>query len=481
MPISTITGKPVPTSAENILQTKDALRTIGPAVGDIAGTLAAQAAMNTVMPGSGAAVPFAQKILPALLRYGAKTAGAGVGGAAGEYATQQAFGEPTDMGAIGAQGLLSAGGEAVLGPVGGILQVAKKPALELMSDLTVSGSRVKQFMGEKLKKIGLERADRFVADIAPDIVKNKIDQTGINQAVTEAFDANTALYNHFKSVIDDVASKNEGYIPLQNTTNAMQEWVKEKVTASGKGLKGQSQAENDIIRELGFSPSGVKDREHVVLRRLLRGEDLNPQETNFLLANLYEKKTADWLKIDPAARELRQTLKETLLKDLETTGAGAAKASADVMFKELKQYQSLKNLYDTATTTNKETLERAFSPGKFIENLNRSERMIRSTMPEVWTKLQKEVEYYRQAAESIAAGGRNLGGLPMLAGLASSAFTGGMPVAELFGAGSAWALMSPAGKKTLEGVFKYAVKPAAKVGLHVGGEVVNFNDLVKSH
>jgi len=453
-------------------------------VGDIAGTLAAQAAMNTVLPGSGpayAALPFAQKILPALMRYGGKVAGSGIGGGTGEFLTQKAFGEPTDMGAVGAQALLSGGGEAILGPVGGLLKAVKKPALELMSDLTISGSRVKQFMGEKFKKVGLERADKFVADIAPDIVKNKIDQTGINQAVTEAFDANTALYNHFKSVIDDVAAKNEGYVPLQNTTNAMHTWVKEKVAASGKGLKGQAQAENDIIRELGFSPSGVKDREHVVLRRLLRGEDLNPQETNFLLANLYEKKTADWLKLDPAARDLRTTLKETLLKDLETTGAGAAKQSADVMFKELKQYQALKSLYDTATTTNKETLERAFSPGKFIENVNRSERMIRSTMPEVWPKLQKEVEYYKQAAESIAAGGRSLGGLPMLAGLASSHFTGGLPVAELFGAGSAWALMSPTGKKALEGVFKYAVKPAAKVGLHVGGEMIDFNDMIKSH
>ena len=80
MPISTITGQPVPTSAENVFQTKGALRTIGPAVGDIAGTLAAQSGANALFPGGGAAIPFAQKILPALMRYGMKVGGAAAGG-----------------------------------------------------------------------------------------------------------------------------------------------------------------------------------------------------------------------------------------------------------------------------------------------------------------------------------------------------------------------------------------------------------------
>jgi hypothetical protein len=44
----------------------------------------------------------------------------------------------------------------------------------------------------------------------------------------------------------------------------------------------------------------------------------------------------------------------------------------------------------------------------------------------------------------------------------------------VFGAASAWALMSPVGRSALDGVFKYALKPIAKSSLHIGGHLIDF-------
>jgi hypothetical protein len=102
-------------------------------------------------------------------------------------------------------------------------------------------------------------------------------------------------------------------------------------------------------------------------------------------------------------------------------------------------------------------------------------------MPDVWPKIKAEADQMLEVADGIAIGERSTGGLPMFAASAGSILSGYNPLGlslEAFGAASAWSLMAPSGKATLNGVFKYGLKPATKTGLHMGGKTI---EMEKSH
>ena len=463
MPISTNSGQPIPTPAENMLTMKRAGAELLPIAGDLAGTaLAPQLKLAASAPRIARGAAGLANIL-------SKSLGSGAGSVTGEV-EKQLLTKEFDPNQIYMQGAVGAGGEAAMGLAGAGLKAVEKPALELLSDLTLSGSKIKQVLTDRLKQYTEKRAKQFIESVAPESVKSKLSDSGLNQAISETLDETKALYNHFKSTLDDIASKNNGAVPLEKTQNAMQAWLKENIPQ----FKSQAAAENYIVRELGFSPSSTKGQQHISIRRLLRGEDLSPDEMNYLLGNLFEKKTKDWLELHPETRGLRETLKNQILQDLDGLGVAAGKRSADEVFKETKRFQAVKSIFDRATVVNKETGETKFLPWAFAENVKASEGMIRKTMPEIWPKLKAEADYFAEAADRLQRGGRNLGVPLMLSGLASSYFTSGIPVAEVFGAASAWALMSPVGRSALDGVFKYALKPIAKSSLHIGGHLIDF-------
>lgn len=469
MPTSAITGQPVPTSAENILQSKRAVAEILPIAGDIAGT--------AIMPQLKLA-----KAAPLIARAGAgaanmllRGAGAGAGSVVGEVEKQVATGD-FDPNQVYMQGALGAGGEVAMGLGGAGLKAVEKPALEVMSDLTLSGGKLKQVMTQRLKNYAEKRSTEFVKTIAPDSIKGKIDEVGIGKAITESLDESKALYNHFKDSINQVADKNNGVVPLPKTRAAIELWYKEIADPAAVAAgKIDRKAESEIIKEFGFKGS---DDVHITIRKLARGEDLTAAEVMHLQSNIFPKKTSDYMALHPSKQGYRQEFKDVLMSDLDAIGAAVGKQSADTIFKETKRFEAVKNIFDRSMSINKETGERKFLPYQFVENVQRSERLIRQTMPDLWPKLKAEADYFATVADRLQRGERNLGGPLMLSGLASSYFTGGFPVAEFFGAGSAWALMSPAGQATLEGLFKYALKPATKAGLHVGGSLI---DLKASH
>lgn len=476
MPQSAVTGQPVQTDAERMMTSKRAMAEVLPIAGDIVATAAAP---QFAIPAKGAGI--VARGLPMLGNLALRAAGSGAGSVVGEV-EKQALTEQYDPNQVIAQGVAGAGGEVGLSGIGAGLKVAKKPALELMSDLTLSGGRVKQVLTDKLKKQADDRAVKFITDIAPESVKGRIDDVGLASAINEAMDSTKAMYAHFKDALETAAEKNSGVVNLEKTRNALRQWY-EDIADPGmvKAGKVDAAAEREILKQLQFPGGGVKDQTHIAIRRLMRGEDLEPREVNYLFSKIYPKKTQDALDMYPKAMELRQTFKETMLQDLDDIGVAAGKRSADETFKEIKRYESVKNIYDRSTVVNRETGERKFLPYKFVENVQKNERMLRTTMPETWEKLKVEAEYYRDVADRISRGERNLGGPLMLSGLASSYFTGGVPVAEAFGAASAWSLMSKNGQKALDGVFKYFVRPAAKGGLHMGATAIKMQPAHKEN
>lgn len=460
LPVDTRTGQPVPTDAERLHQTRGVLRSAPGVAGDIAGTIGAQVASNYLLPGSG--------MLPTLGRFAARAAGAGLGGAAGELAGQQAFGEDTDFSKILEEGALSSGGEVALGAVGGALKKAYKPTLELVADLTITGSRTKKLLANRAKEVAEKKAERFIKSVAPEQVKKGMDEAGLKKALQSAYEENNALYNYFGSVLNDIAKKNGGAVPLVNTQMAMEAWLKEQV-ASG-AYKTQAQAESAIIRQLGFSPGGTgANSQHVTIRKLLRGEDISPEYVEYLMKNVFPKKTKDWLSLEPDVKQLRETFKEMVMRDLDELGAAAGKKTGDDVFKELKRFEAVKRIYDQATVFSKETGELVkFNPYQFYETVMINERMFRQTMPELWPKLKAEAETMKKIAEKLKAGERG-SGIAQFGGSGTVLALGNaglIPWVEAAGTASALAIMTDTGQKILEGIFKFGLKPAAKTYIH---------------
>lgn len=474
MPISAITGKPEPTSAERIMQSNRAVTQMFPVAGDIIGT--------AIMPQIGVPLKAGRlagmgiKTVNALLR----GAGAGAGSVYGELERQVAT-EQFDPEQIKLQGVLGAVGEPALSLAGAGLKAAAKPAYEIMSDLTIAGGKTKQILTQRLQQQAQKRADDFIYTVAPQGVKTKIEDVGFEKALSEAYDEKTVMYNHFKDSLQTVADNNKGYVPLQKTQQSLMSRYNEiadpTMVAAGKIDR---KAEAEIIKSFGLKGS---DDVHITVRRLMRGEDLTPAEINHLQANIFPSSTKKYQEMLPTKIEKRKDLKSILMEDLDALGVAQGKASADAVHRELKQFEQLRNIYEKngAKTKSPDTGEAIFHPARFVENARRAERNLRKYQPELWEKLQKEVEFYETVADTLKRGQRNLGGMAMLAGSASAGYlTGGWPVAEAFGAASAWALMSETGRKTVEGIIRAGInKPVAKTLLHLGGQTVNLQQAHK--
>lgn len=466
MPVSAVTGQPVQTDTEKINLSKRAMGEVLPLAGNIVGA--------AVMPQLGVAksAPLLARGAAGLANIALRSAGAGAGSVVGET-ERQLMTKDYDPNQIKVQGAMGAASEAIPGLVAPALKAVEKPGLELAADLTVSGTKLKTYFADRIKKQAAERVENFIADVAPASIKKRIDEVGINKAVNDAFDESKLIYGHFKEGLSKIASENSGYVPLEKTSQAMQQWLKDVLPQ----YKNQSQAESAIVKSFGWSPGGLKEHQHIVIRKLARGDDLTESEVNYLLSNINVRKTEDYIKMHPDMQGLRQTLKENIIADLDNLGAGASKRTADEMTREAKNFQRIKGIYDSASPANRETGERTFYPYLFAQNVYRNERTIRQTMPDVWPKIKAEADRLMQDSARIEAGNRNMGVLAG-AGLASSAFTGYIPVGEAFGAASAWALMTPSGKSALHGAFKYAVMPATKGALQMGGRLI---DLQPSH
>jgi hypothetical protein len=467
MPVSTITGKPIPTPEEQVFQSSKLLRRIAPTAGDVAGTVGAEALLSR------APIPMQYKIPLVALA-------AGIGSAGAELGAQKAFKEDQDWNKALSEGATATAGQVGLGAVGELTKRFGKYAAEGLADVTIAGSRTKNLLVDRVKEVAEKRASDFIEKIAPESVKKNMGEVGIRKALMDAYDENNALYALYKANMEDVSKMHGGAVPLVETSNAMTQWVKEKM-ASGN-YKNVKLAENDIIRELGFPVSGQGEKsQHVTIRKLLRGEDISPEYVEYLMKNIFPRKTREWDSLLPDVQELRETFKQVVMKDLDSLSVSAGKAAGDAVHKELKRFEAVKRIYDNATVKSRETGEIVkFNPYQFYEEVMTNERSLRRNLPDIWPELYNEAQKMKELSQRISAGTRTSGIAQYFSPgvLAATGNVGLIPWAEGAGVASAFYLMTDAGKKVVGGALKNITNTAAKGIIHSQTPTL---DLMKAH
>ena len=470
-PISTITGQPMQTGAEKISQSKQALRTIGPWVGDVAGTLLAPQL-------KGATIPI--RIANAFLRGGGAAAGAG----AGEFGSQLAFGEELDPKRAGIEALMAGGGELGMSALGAGIKGAGKLAL----DFTVLGKHVQQKIRDRIIKNATQKAQKFMHDLAPDSIKARaINFDDIDIALERVKADKSILYDIANQEMVEAASKTGGRLNLKNTKSYLFRLYGTEMRKVPPGAKNPDRsATNRVIQSLGFNISGTKNTQHITIRKLLRNEDIEPAVLQHLLANLGTRTSKQWAQLHPSIKGGKQSFKEAILKDLESAGIEKSKLDADRLNGEIKDFEFIKRIYDRSTKTdqwgNTQVNMAELADNIYLNEANIKKIAERRGNKDLWPKMKAEAVDYKKIGEKVkesvmetrsGAGGIFFRGAGMaLASKLTGSPVTGIPVAEGFGAISAWGLMTDSGRKILSSAFKYLAKPGMKAGLHMYGSPI---------
>jgi hypothetical protein len=443
-----------------------------PAIGDVIGTFAAPQYRGAL------------KLGPKLINLGSRMLGSGVGSGAGSIAGQAIEGEGVDLGQVGGEALLGMGGEAGFSAVSGITKPFRKFGKELLSDVTVAGSAIKNKLRRKLVERTTKRAQKFTNDIAPELVKKQdvgIDDLGF--MVDAAMDESRAMYSVYETALDRFAKeKGGGVVYLDDTAQLLGDLKEEfgkAIAQRSKRAPNELTMQNAVLREMGYTPTTGFE-----VKKLFLSDEVTPEQVKYLLATVFKKgQKGGFYDLAPSQRALREKLKEALLSDIDkismgTKTAKVLKKEADEVFKSIKQFKFVKGLFDKGIQIDKASGRARLLPNLIAENIYRNEKRILKDMPDLWPALKKEADYYRGVATQFEKEATQyMTGLGQVAsrgfGGTAGALLFGAPGAigaEVFGAISAYSLLSPVVQKTLS----VAWKGTGKAGLHLGGKAVLF-------
>jgi hypothetical protein len=392
-------------------------------------------------------------------------AAAGAGGA--EYLAQKAFGEATDLERITNEALWAGGAEIGLGTVG----TTAKGMMKLASNVTPTGAATKEWMRKNIIKRTSERAVEFIKDLAPPEVKaagQRIDIDDLGVSVREAFSETKVVYNAFGNKLDEIALKQGGVVPLDDSVQLVMDTITSPSWAS------DSRAIQSVY---GWGDT----KQATLLKRLGREGDLDPDDLNSLLAEFWKKgKKSDWPNLTAAQRTSREKLKDAIIGDLKKLDPEAAvlKKLGDKQVAAISQFNKLAKIYRRGIHP-MPSGDSYINPTRLADAIYSSKKMIEDDFgKEMWPKLKAEADFYKKMAPQWRPpSGKSLwqqgvGGISRAAVPTTLAFTHPMliPVTEGFGMFSSWALMKGSDKKILKDLTKYLVKPAVKTGLHLGGK-----------
>ena len=453
-----------------------------PIAGDIAMTFAAPQAQGPRLAGK----------LGNLLMRGLSSA---EGSYAGSFVGQQIEKGGVDTQEAGKEAALGFGGELALGLLGGPIKwVAKKvtrPMMELMSDITFSGSAVKEKLRNNLIARTSKRAIDFIEKAAPDIVKKQdVDVRDLGVMVESALDETRLMFSIYEDALEKHAVKNNGLIALDDTSQFLgdlKETLRTKITKMRKTGSSPSEfvVNNRVLKELGYTPQTGFE-----LQKLLEDDLANPKQVKYLLATVFKSGKKGYERLTPSVQNLREELKEVMKNDLnritETSGgksALAAKEEADEVFKTVKQFQFIKNLFDRSIRE-LDTGKRELRPYKLYREIYENKKSIQKQMPELWPKLKAEADYHKKIAPEFSAQERRLiggAGAAVSRGIGGAMGTlllgpTGIPIMEGVGAINAFALMSPKAQKIIGAIISQSTKSLSKTGLHLGGKQINFSE-----
>jgi hypothetical protein len=519
-PVSVATSKLEATPGERMRGGQEAAAAMAPIAGDIGLTMAAPQ-----FKGAQLGVRAINAIIRGIAAF--------TGGTGGELAGQQILGEEADLGKAAQQGGIGAAVETGLPAVGFVARKAAKPVLELGANMTVSGKAILNRARDKIIQDTTERSMAFINDLKVPGSKSESGlQIGAALADKQDFKKVYAGYNKLvdsaagegnEIILDGFSQKIGDMVQEQMTRQGDQNWG----TALGAVLKDLNiDAKSKRILNDMYKQSGYLNKEDVkyVLAKINKGWKADTATTKKLKEDLKAtllddiginsmtgaeaaeaKRTADeifkqtkqWFEQNPAAQSVIQKMRsrggtyfeafpEKALdnifaadpEQLVRIKAEVVKAPGGTEAWAGAEYQFLKDMFEGAIKKDEATGQTQLLPYALHQNIMDNADKIKKLMPDLWPKLKAEADHYLEVAPEFKkrATAGALGGSERAVGaVGATAAMGpwGIPVAEGFGAISAYALMSKNSQKGVQRLLQVApeagavLKPVLKSTMHL--------------
>lgn len=342
-------------------------------------------------------------------------------------------------------------------------------------------------------------------------------ETGLGAGkIFEGIDDAKQYYDLMGKEIKNFAEANGGVVGLPETTAFLQK-VRNGIVAKNPAMTS-SQLDNATISYLGFRPAD--DVAKKTIKPLMRGEAIDPGNAIDLSTRVYPRKSPEFEKMTPVTRDLRGSLKESVLADYSGMGnSEVIKRKADEIrkfsrefFKEnptarriskaygkdpeqmvntfwsatpeeivrmrdalLMQeggpqvwaglrFQAVKDLFDGAIGFEKMTGKEVFDPGKFLRNWDNALPRMEAAAPYAVKQLQPYVDTLRASAPYFTGPSSQLSN----ATLAAQGLTFLAPKIMIgynaLGAMAAWATLGAGERGFLRSVMAGAGKASARAG-----------------
>ncbi len=158
---------------------------------------------------------------------------------------------------------------------------------------------------------------------------------------------------------------------------------------------------------------------------------------------------------------MREGLKDAFLTDLEKTGAAGLRKDADLMFKEVKRFEMVRDLFRGGKGVRKDGTH-WIQPHAIAKKIHMNKLKLtdpKTGVPELWPKLKELADHYLEIYPTLQK----------------------VDVQESFDLDKAWGLMPKKVRKILGGIAgigRFGVKSTGKAALHLGGQAINFPDEV---
>lgn len=473
-PISTITGKPVPTTDQEFESRKNMIRTVGPIVGDIAGTM--------LMPQLGGA-KMGIRGINLLMR----AMGAAGGSGAGSIASDVVTGGKPDIERAGEQALLGAGGEVGMGVTGGALKMAK-PLFEFVPNITFSGSAVKKAANNMFKERATKRAESFLLDIAPEAVSKQADvEKSLSVMVNNAFSETSGVYKLYESALEQAAEKEGGVVLVDDTAQFVNDLF-EKARGSLPSEATKTQIMSEALKEFNYGHN-LK----LAISELQDTSSLTPRKVEYVLTQVFKNK--GYNKLNPTQQEARERFKDVLMSDMDKYiefNPAQIKRMADAEYKALAKFNAVRKIFNKALkVVDPDTGRKALHPHELYEQIfaHKDQILKDPVLKTLWPKLEIEALAAKDFGDkitktaidvgpsSVFSRGLGAAGGGLVLGPLLGSRMAGAGVVEGIGAASAWAMMDSLDKQYLKKIFKYSkpvLKSLGKTGIHMGGQEVGF-------
>lgn len=308
-PISTITGKPVPTFGEESKARSNLIKkTAGytlPIIGDIAATAYAPQLKGPQM-------------LKKAFNVLSKVAGSSVGSALGSMAGQKVETGNIDYGEVGDQALMGVLGETAPRLSGKLLKKTWQPITEIASDITYTGAALKNYFRRKLIRYETEKATKFSnefigkSDLTKEVLGTKL---GEMLKSTKDFETTYAPYKKFV----DMAAENSKWKSLGNRSGAMYQVqgpgeiylddFAQKFMNFAETLRVSPNTREDILVNKALRKLNISGQTASVIRKTIEnGGYIDPRNFEYFFKTFWDKHADDLVETKAFKEELKKTV-----------------------------------------------------------------------------------------------------------------------------------------------------------------------------